>query len=103
MRAFVTLSACCLFVALASAGPASARHGAVAARSCNKPVANLKVYVATGMTCAQAARDLGRSLSVCCQARFRSRGGFFCTATTGGDGRCVKGRRAYRFDISEDV
>jgi len=83
-----------VFASLASGAVAS---GAVAARSCNSHAANNKIYAAYGMTCSAAARDLLRSISVCCQARFRSHGGFYCTTNTSGVGRCVRNGRSYRF------
>ena len=56
------------------------------------------------MSCRTAKRDLRRhkgSIGV----RFRTPGGFRCTRVSGtalaGQWRCVKGRKAYRFEFSD--
>lgn len=100
-RAVTLLALVAGTLALAAVGASDTRAQATAAKSCDKRVANIKVYAVSAMTCAAATRDIGRSLNTCCQARFRSSGGFSCTTTLGGDGRCTRKGRSYRFNVYE--
>jgi len=74
---------------------------AASVRDCDAHTANLTITSARNMTCKAARTDLGRALSECCSAKFRTPGGFTCTTTKSFTGRCVKGRKAYRFKGSE--
>jgi hypothetical protein len=65
---------------------------------------NLLISSARNMRCKTARRDLRRhhgSISF----RFRTPGGFTCTRVSGtalaGQWRCVKQRKAYRFEFSD--
>jgi hypothetical protein len=65
---------------------------------------NVLISSARNMTCRAAARDMKRykrSIS----RTFRTPGGFRCTRVSGGEfggqWRCVKGGRAYRFEFGD--
>lgn len=72
-----------------------------AVRDCNAHTANITITSARGMSCRTAQRDMRASLNRCCATRFKSRGGFYCHTHNDASGRCVRGRRAYRFQASE--
>jgi hypothetical protein len=90
-------------VLLLSAGPGVAAPAKL--RSCHtRADFNLLISSARNMFCRTARRDLRRhrgSISF----RFRTPGGFTCTRVSGselaGQWRCVKGRKAYRFEFSD--
>jgi hypothetical protein len=89
-----------LLVPAAPAGAAPAKL-----RSCHtRADFNLLISSARNMRCSTARRDLRRhhgSISF----RFRTPGGFTCTRASGtalgGQWRCVKGRKAYRFEFGD--
>ena len=97
--AFVTA----VIVLLGSAAPAAAAPAKL--RSCHtRADFNLLISSARNMFCRTARRDLRRhhgSIGF----RFRTPGGFTCTRVSGtalaGQWRCVKGRKAYRFEFSD--
>ena len=65
---------------------------------------NLEVSSARNMTCRAAARDIRRHRGSIAR-RFRTPGGFRCRRVSGsrlgGQWRCVKGERAYRFEFAD--
>jgi hypothetical protein len=87
----------------ASAGPSSA---AARVRDCHTPVNPPNSYIssARNMTCRAAARDLKR-YEGSYSRRFKTPGGFSCRRVSGGalggQWRCVRGRRAYRFEFGD--
>ena len=90
-------------VLLGSAAPSEAAPARL--RSCAaRADFNLLISSARNMRCTTAKRDLRRhhgSIGF----RFRTPGGFSCTRVSGnalaGQWRCVKGRKAYRFEFSD--
>ena len=78
---------------------------AAGARSCSTKVDyNLEIEAARNMSCRDAARELKRykrSIS----RTFSTPGGFRCSRVSGGrlggDWRCVKGSRAFRFEFGD--
>jgi hypothetical protein len=65
---------------------------------------NVLISSARNMTCRRAARDMRRYRGSI-KRRFRTPGGFRCTQQSGvpegGQWRCVKRRRAYRFEFGD--
>ena len=65
---------------------------------------NLEISSARNMSCRSAKRDLRRHKGSI-GFRFGTPGGFRCTRVSGsalaGQWRCVKGRKAYRFEFSD--
>ena len=92
-----------VLVLLATAAPSGAAP--LRLRDCAaKADFNLEISSARNMRCRTAKRDLRRhhgSIGF----RFRTPGGFRCTRVAGnalaGQWRCVKGRKAYRFEFSD--
>jgi LppP/LprE lipoprotein len=88
----------------------AARSGAVASASrvvgCHRWASypNVLVSSARNMTCRAAARDIRRTRKGISR-RFRTAGGFRCSRVSGGalggQWRCVRGRRAYRFEFGD--
>lgn len=91
-------------LALTLAGGASARPDAV--RDCNHFIRypNTKVSSARNMTCTAAVREMRRYRGNI-HRRFRTPGGFSCGRVSGGplggQWRCVKGSRAFRFEFGD--
>ena len=90
-------------VLLASAAPAGAAPAKL--RSCDtRADVNLHTSCARNMLCRKARRDLRRHQAPI-SFRFRTPGGFRCQRVSGnalaGQWRCVKGRKAYRFEFSD--
>jgi hypothetical protein len=90
-------------VVLAAAAPSAAAPSRV--RDCAaKADFNLEIFSARNMSCRAAKRDLRRHKGSI-GFRFRTPGGFRCTRVSGnalaGQWRCVKGRKAYRFEFSD--
>ena len=74
-------------------------------RSCDtRADFNLHISSARNMFCRTARRDLRRHVGSI-SFSFRTPGGFRCTRVSGnalvGQWRCVKGRKAYRFEFSD--
>ena len=92
--------------ALALLGPVVPAEASPARlRSCAVQVDfNLRVSSARNMRCRTAGRDLRRHKGSIA-THFRTPGGFRCRRVSGsalaGQWRCVKGRKAYRFEFSE--
>jgi hypothetical protein len=93
--------------ALVLCAPAAAettRHAAV--RDCHVFVhyPNTRISSARNMTCRAAARELRRYRGSI-HRRFRTPGGFQCGRVSGGrlggQWRCVKGTRAFRFEFGD--
>ncbi len=88
----------------ALAGGASARPGVV--RDCNHFIRypNTKVSSVRNMTCVAAVREMRRYRGNI-HRRFRTPGGFVCGRVSGGplggQWRCVKGSRAFRFEFGD--
>jgi hypothetical protein len=90
-------------VLLGSAAPGGVAQAKL--RSCDtRADFNLHISSARNMFCRTARRDLRRyhgSIS----RRFKTPGGFTCRRVSGtalaGQWRCVKGRKAYRFEFSD--
>jgi hypothetical protein len=90
-------------VLLGTAGPTGAAPTRV--RDCSaKADFNLLISSARNMRCRTAKRDLRRHKGSI-GFTFRTPGGFRCTRVSGtaaaGQWRCVKGRKAYRFEFSD--
>lgn len=90
-------------VLLGSVAPAASAPARL--RSCHtRADFNLLISSARNMFCSTARRDL-RSYHGSISFRFRTPGGFTCTRVSGnalaGQWRCVKGRKAYRFEFSD--
>jgi hypothetical protein len=89
-----------LFAAAAPSGAAPSRLRECAA----KVDFNIEISSARNMRCSTARRDLRRHKGSI-GFRFRTPGGFRCTRVSGnalaGQWRCVKGRKAYRFEFSD--
>ena len=88
---------------LGTAGPSASAPGRLRSCSTNADF-NLHISSARNMLCRTARRDLRRhkgSISF----TFRTPGGFRCTRVSGtslgGQWRCVKGRKAYRFEFAD--
>ena len=106
-RIRIAAVACISSAALtATAVPAQGNVQSSRVRDCNHWVSypNTKISSARNMTCRRAKRDLRRyrgSIS----RRFKTPGGFRCRRVSGtrlgGQWRCVKGRRAYRFEFGD--
>jgi hypothetical protein len=86
----------------AAAAPAVAADRVV---TCHKwaPYPNLLVSSARNMTCRAAARDIRGHGSI--SRRFTTRGGFRCVRVSGtavgGQWRCARDTRAYRFEFGD--
>ena len=92
-----------IVVLLAAAVPSEAAPSRV--RDCAaKADFNLEISSARNMSCRTAKRDLRRHKGSI-GFRFGTPGGFRCTRVSGsalaGQWRCVKGRKAYRFEFSD--
>jgi hypothetical protein len=65
---------------------------------------NVLITSSRAMTCRAAARDMKRTHKPISR-RFRTAGGFRCARVSGtalgGQWRCVRGRRAYRFEFGD--
>jgi hypothetical protein len=90
-------------VLLGSAAPSEAAPTRL--RSCStRADFNLLISSARNMFCRTARRDLRRHRAPIA-FRFRTPGGFRCMRVSGnalaGQWRCVKGRKAYRFEFSD--
>ena len=91
-------------IALAGAGSAQAATDVV--RNCHVFVhyPNTLISSARNMTCRAAARELRRYRGSI-HRRFRTPGGFLCGRVSGGrlggQWRCVKGGRAFRFEFGD--
>jgi hypothetical protein len=88
---------------LAAAAPSGAAPSRV--RDCAAKVDfNLEISSARDMSCRAAKRDLRRHKGSI-GFRFRTPGGFRCMRVSGtslgGQWRCVKGHRAYRFEFGD--
>jgi hypothetical protein len=100
----VALAALALAVLPAPAAAAPARAAAV--RGCHHWVSypNLLISSARNMTCRAARREM-RRYRRSIYRRFTTPGGFHCHRVSGnrlgGQWRCVKGRRAYRFEFGD--
>ncbi len=91
-------------LALAAGAAAGAGPAAAAVRECSAKVDfNLKISSARNMTCTRA-RTVMRGYKGSIKRRF-STGGFACARVRGtnlsGQWRCVRGRRAFRFEFSD--
>jgi hypothetical protein len=98
MRAAAALVTVVVMLLLPAAAPARLR-------SCHTHADfNLLISSARNMRCSTARRDLRRHPSSI-RFRFRTPGGFTCTRVSGnalaGQWRCVKKRKAYRFEFSD--
>jgi hypothetical protein len=92
------------------AGPASAGAGSLAGasavRDCDHSAYGTNVIIssARNMTCRAAVRDMRRYKGPIYR-RFRTPGGFSCYRVSGmaygGQWRCVRGSRAYRFEFAD--
>ena len=95
-----------ILIAAAFAATAVLPSGASAyVRDCSAPVDfNLRITSARNMTCGAARWDMKRYRGSV-RYRFRTPAGFICTRVSGGplggEWRCVKGTRAYRFDFAD--
>jgi hypothetical protein len=103
----LTALACVSLVALLPSGSlANQPTTAVRVVDCNAfaHYPNTKVSSARNMTCRQAVRELRRHNGPISRS-FRTPGGFRCTRVSGGDlggqWRCVKGARAFRFEFGD--
>jgi hypothetical protein len=91
-------------LALTLTGAASA--GPEVVRDCNHFIRypNTKVSSARNMTCVAAVREMRRYRGNI-HRRFRTPGGFVCGRVSGGplggQWRCVKGSRAFRFEFGD--
>jgi hypothetical protein len=90
-------------VLLGSAAPAEATPAKL--RDCNtRAEFNLVISSARNMFCRTARRDLRRHRGSIA-FRFSTPGGFGCMRVSGnalaGQWRCVKGRKAYRFEFAD--
>jgi hypothetical protein len=90
-------------VLLGTAAPTGAAPTRV--RDCSaKADFNLEISSARNMRCRTAKRDLRRHKGSI-GFRFRTPGGFRCVRASGtalgGQWRCVKGRKAYRFEFGD--
>ena len=90
-------------VLLSTGAPAEAAPAKL--RSCNtRADFNLLISSARNMFCRTARRDLRRHRGPIA-FRFSTPGGFNCMRVSGnalaGQWRCVKGRKAYRFEFSD--
>jgi hypothetical protein len=89
--------------ALSAGAPAMAR---AAVRDCHRyaDYPNVLISSARNMSCRTAARDMRRYRSDISH-RFTTPGGFRCVQQSGvpegGQWRCVKARRAYRFEFAD--
>lgn len=65
---------------------------------------NIKITSARNMTCKQAAREMRRHKRPITRT-FKTPGGFRCTRVSGGElggqWRCVRGGKAFRFDFGD--
>jgi hypothetical protein len=102
----IALAAAAIAVAPAGAAGTSA-FGAPAARvvDCHARVDfNLTISSARNMRCRTARRDMRRYRGSIGR-RFRTPGGFRCRRVSGGrlggQWRCVRGRKAYRFEFGD--
>ena len=100
MRAALVTS---VVVLLGAAGPSGAAPARV--RDCAAKVDfNIEISSARNMRCQTAKRDLRRHKGSI-GFRFRTPGGFACMRVSGtslgGLWRCVKGRKAYRFEFGD--
>lgn len=73
--------------------------------SCHRQISETQTITsARAMTCAAAGRDLARNRKPISR-RFRTPGGFTCRRVSGGalggEWRCTKGTRAYRFEFGD--
>ena len=93
----------------ASAAPASSPAGpagAAAVRDCNVFVhyPNMKITSARNMSCRSARAEMRRHRRSV-RRRFRTPGGFTCRRVSGGElggqWRCTRGTRAFRFDFGD--
>lgn len=103
MRTRATPFALAAVVLLGAAVPAEAMSTRL--RSCNtRADFNLLISSARNMFCRTARRDLRRHRAPIA-FRFRTPGGFTCVRVSGnplaGQWRCVKRRKAYRFEFSD--
>ena len=103
MRSRAALLTAVVVVLLGSAVPAEAAPTRL--RSCHtRADFNLLISSARNMFCRTARRDLRRH-NAPIAFRFRTPGGFRCMRVSGnalaGQWRCVKGRKAYRFEFSD--
>jgi hypothetical protein len=99
-RAALLISVVALIGTAAPAGAAPSRL-----RSCSTNADfNLHISSARNMRCQTARRDLRRHKGSI-GFRFRTPGGFACMRVSGtslgGQWRCVKGRKAYRFEFGD--
>lgn len=90
-------------VLLGTAAPSEAAPSAL--RDCAAKVDfNIEISSARNMFCRTARRDLRRHRGSI-GFRFRTPGGFRCRRVSGtslgGQWRCVKGRKAYRFEFAD--
>jgi hypothetical protein len=95
-----------LLLALAAISATAPNAASARVVDCNAFVhyPNTKVSSARNMTCAAAARELRRYRGSI-HRRFRTPGGFSCGRVSGGplggQWRCVKGSRAFRFEFGD--
>src|SRR3954454_25125637 len=90
---------------LAMPAAAGAAPSAAKVRSCNAAVDfNIKISSARNMTCKAAKREQ-KSYKGSISRKFTTPGGFHCKrvsgAPEGGQWRCHKGERAYRFEFGD--
>ena len=104
MRAILPLAAVCASLVVL---PAPAAHAGVAGVvNCDTPVnyPNTSISSARNLSCRKAARDL-RAYNGNIDRTFRTPGRFRCHQVSGvpegGQWRCVKGSRAYRFEFAD--
>ena len=91
--------------AAASLGLLAPASAPAAVRDCSAPVDfNLRITSARNMTCGAARWDMKRYRGSI-RYRFRTPAGFVCTRVSGGplggNWRCAKGTRAYRFAFAD--
>jgi hypothetical protein len=89
----------------ATLGPSAFAAPAARVVDCHARVDfNLTISSARNMRCRAARRDMRRYRGSIAR-RFRTPGGFRCRRVSGsrlgGQWRCVRGRRAYRFDFGD--
>ena len=98
--------AACAITVVALLGPAAPADAApTKLRDCNtRADFNLLISSARNMLCRTARRDLRRHRGPIA-FRFSTPGGFRCMRVSGtslgGQWRCVKGRKAYRFEFAD--
>ena len=94
----------CLLTASAAAASPDVRAAAVVSCHTFAHYSNVLISSARNMSCRAARRELRRYKRPI-DRRFRTPGGFLCRrvsgGTLGGQWRCVRGSRAFRFEFGD--